>query len=152
MMLLLLLLRAYYKSPLFVVKFYFAPWVVFVIWADLVTYLHHTDPDVPWYRGSSWSFLRGALSTVDRNYGFVEPLHHAAGTHLVHHLFPRIPHYHLRRATQNIRPVLGDWYRKSDLSIWKAFLRSFRACRVVPDEGEVVQFSRSARGGDPGAS
>ena len=142
MMLLFLFLLAYYEGPLFVVKFYFAPWLVFVIWADLVTYLHHTDPDVPWYRGSSWSFLKGALSTIDRDYGFVEPLHHGAGSHLVHHLFPRIPHYHLPRATQAIQPVLGDWYRKSDLPIWKAFLRSFRNCRVVPDEGEVVQFSR----------
>lgn len=32
----------------------------------MLTYLHHSDPSIPHYRRKEWSFLRGALSTVDR--------------------------------------------------------------------------------------
>lgn len=32
----------------------------------MLTYLHHSDPTVPHYRNKEWSFLRGALATVDR--------------------------------------------------------------------------------------
>lgn len=50
-----------------------ADWI-FVMWLDAVTYLHHhgpSDPDmeVPWYRGEEWNYMRGGLSTIDRDYG-----------------------------------------------------------------------------------
>lgn len=32
----------------------------------MLTYLHHSDPTIAHYRKSQWSFLRGAVSTVDR--------------------------------------------------------------------------------------
>jgi len=35
-------------------------------WIVMLTYLHHSDPTIPMYRGKEWSFLRGAISTVDR--------------------------------------------------------------------------------------
>jgi hypothetical protein len=44
---------------------------VFVMWLDLVTYLHHHGHQqlpLPWYRGQEWSYLRGGLTTVDRDY------------------------------------------------------------------------------------
>merc|ERR1719199_324372 len=48
--------------------FVFATWVmpylVFVAWLDLVTYLHHTDKDLPWYRDPEWTYLRGGLTTT----------------------------------------------------------------------------------------
>ena len=44
-----------------------------------------------------WSYLRGGLSTIDRDYGIFNKIHHDIGTHVLHHLFPQIPHYHLRR-------------------------------------------------------
>lgn len=28
--------------------------------------MQHADPTIPLYRGKEWTFLRGALSTVDR--------------------------------------------------------------------------------------
>jgi hypothetical protein len=32
----------------------------------MFTYLHHSDPSIPHYRKAEWSFLRGAVATVDR--------------------------------------------------------------------------------------
>lgn len=45
-----------------------------------------------------WSYLRGGLTTVDRDYGWINNIHHDIGTHVIHHLFPQIPHYHLVEA------------------------------------------------------
>lgn len=125
---------------LFLVKFYLAPYIVFVIWLDLVTYLHHTDSDIPWYRGDDWYFLKGALSTIDHDYGFINPIHHNIGTHVAHHIFLNMPHYHLKTATEAIKPILGDYYRKSDKSIWQSFFRSYVSCFFVPDTGAKVYY------------
>jgi hypothetical protein len=35
-------------------------------WTVMLTYLHHSDPTIPYFRNKQWSFLRGAISTVDR--------------------------------------------------------------------------------------
>lgn len=47
-----------------------------------------------------WSYLRGGLTTVDRDYGLFNKIHHDIGTHVIHHLFPQIPHYHLVEAVR----------------------------------------------------
>lgn len=44
--------------------------------------------------------MRGGLSTIDRDYGIFNKIHHDIGTHVVHHLFPQIPHYNLCEATE----------------------------------------------------
>jgi acyl-lipid omega-3 desaturase len=44
---------------------------------------------MPWYRGEEWSYLRGGLTTIDRDYGIFNKIHHDIGTHVVHHLFPQ---------------------------------------------------------------
>jgi omega-3 fatty acid desaturase (delta-15 desaturase) len=64
---------------------------VFVAWLDMVTYLHHHGPEdaamkMPWYRGEEWSYLRGGLTTLDRDYGIFNKIHHNIETHVVHHL------------------------------------------------------------------
>jgi hypothetical protein len=45
-----------------------------------------------------WNYMRGGLSTIDRDYGWFNNIHHDIGTHVVHHLFPQIPHYNLIEA------------------------------------------------------
>lgn len=127
-----------------------------------------TPAELPHYADSEWDWLRGALSTVDRNYGWLlNTLHHhiavgqrlrnacrallsallnlAAGlaanaqqrwraalpattftsaattlrpaasalqdTHVAHHLFSTMPHYHAQEATRALKPILGDYYR-----------------------------------------
>jgi acyl-lipid omega-3 desaturase len=122
------------------VNYYVMPYVIFVVWLDLVTFLHHTDADIPWYRGEDWYFLKGALSTIDHDYGIINPIHHNIGTHVVHHVFLSIPHYHLLEATEAAKPVLGEHYRKSQQPIWKALWNAYRDCYFVSDEGSKIYY------------
>ncbi|MEB3338021.1 MAG: DUF3474 domain-containing protein [Leptolyngbyaceae bacterium] len=125
---------------LFLLKYYVGPYVVFVCWLDLVTFLHHTEADIPWYRGDDWYCLKGALSSIDRDYGFINPIHHNIGTHVAHHIFLGMPHYHLLTATEAIKPILGEYYRESRVPILQALWNSYRACHFVPDTGSKVYY------------
>ncbi|CAN6325565.1 unnamed protein product [Urochloa humidicola] len=134
-------------GPIQVLKMYGVPYLVFVMWLDLVTYLHHHgNHDLPWYRGEEWSYLRGGLTTVDRDYGWINNIHHDIGTHVIHHLFPQIPHYHLVEATKAARPVLGRYYREPQksgplpLHLFGVLLRSLRVDHFVSDHGDVVYY------------
>jgi omega-3 fatty acid desaturase (delta-15 desaturase) len=134
----LLGLLTYQWGWMWLLKYYAGPYVVFVIWLDLVTYLHHTEQELPWYRGDNWTFLKGAISTIDRDYGIFNHIHHDIGTHVAHHIFLNMPHYNLLKATEAIKPVMGEYYHKSDVPIWKALLHSAKVCRFIPDEGDKV--------------
>ena len=144
-MVVLLGAMTYQWGWMWLLKYYLGPYIVFVMWLDLVTYLHHTDPEIPWYRGKDWYFLKGALSTIDHDYGFINNIHHNIGTHVAHHIFLNMPHYHLKAATEAIKPILGDYYRKSDRSIWSAFWRSTATCYFVPDEGTPVYYQPATK-------
>lgn len=136
---------------------YFVPYWVFILWLDVVTYLHHhgsSDPEekMPWYRGEEWSYLRGGLTCLDRDYGIFNKIHHDIGTHVVHHLFPQIPHYHLTDATEAIKPVMGPYYREPKKSegwfpvhLIEALTRSFRDDHFVEDKGNVVYYQRDPK-------
>lgn len=121
---------------------YFAPYIFFIIWLDLVTYLQHTDPTLTYYRDSAWSFLKGGLNTMDRSYGrFIDHLHHDIGTHVIHHLFfTKIPHYHLLEATEALKPIIGDYFRVDDTPIVQAYLKSQSTCHFIPDQGATIMY------------
>jgi len=131
---------------LWLLKLYLVPYIVNVVWLDAVTYLHHHgyQKKVPWYRGQEWSYMRGGLSTIDRDYGWFNKIHHDIGTHVVHHLFPAIPHYHLCEATEAVKPLLGKYYREPQrsgpipLHLIPIMAKSFAEDHFVPDEGDVV--------------
>ncbi|KIY95929.1 omega-3 fatty acid desaturase (delta-15desaturase) [Monoraphidium neglectum] len=138
---------------------YFVPYWVFVMWLDTVTYLQHhgsSDPTdkLPWYRGEAWSYLRGGLTCLDRDYGIFHKITHNIGTHVVHHLFPQIPHYHLVDATEAVKPVLGPYYREPvpcaphgvPLHLIEPLKRSFGEDHFVADEGEVVFYQQDPKG------
>jgi fatty acid desaturase len=77
-----------------VLKYYFVPWLAVSHWFIMITYLHHTDPDVPHYRKKAWNFQRGAAATVDRPIlGWQGRffLHDVAHYHVIHHFFPKMP-------------------------------------------------------------
>lgn len=131
-----------YSYGWLMVQLYWMPYLVFVIWLDLVTYLHHTEPDIPWYRNDDWYFLKGALSTIDRDYGFINEIHHNIGTHVAHHIFLSIPHYYLKEATEAIKPILGEYYRSSSEPIWQSFINSYINCHFVPNEGGRVFYQK----------
>ncbi|KAL3609101.1 hypothetical protein D5086_000121 [Populus alba] len=73
-----------------------------------ITYLQHTHPALPHYDSSEWGWLRGALATMDRDYGILNKVfHNITDTHVAHHLFSNMPHYHAMVATKAIKPILG---------------------------------------------
>ncbi|TXG50114.1 hypothetical protein EZV62_025989 [Acer yangbiense] len=134
-------------------KLYFIPYWIFVLLLDLVTYLHHHchEDKLPWYRGKEWSYLRGGLTTFDRDYGWINNIHHDIGTHVIHHLFPQIPHYHLIEATEAAKPVLGKYYREPKKSLplpfhlLGALTRSMKKDHYVSDTGDVVYYQADPR-------
>ena len=132
-------------GPLFLFNYYIMPYLVFVVWLDLVTFLHHTEADIPWYRNDSWYFLKGAISTIDRDYGLFNSIHHNIGTHVAHHIFLNMPHYYLKDATAAIKPVMGEYFRESKEPIFKSLWRSARECIYVPNEGQKVYYQRAEK-------
>ncbi|KQK14478.1 omega-3 fatty acid desaturase, chloroplastic [Brachypodium distachyon] len=135
-------------GPLQILKLYAVPYWIFVMWLDFVTYLHHHghNDKLPWYRGKEWSYLRGGLTTLDRDYGWLNNVHHDIGTHVIHHLFPQIPHYHLVEATEAAKPVLGKYYREPDKSgpfpfhLFGALARSLKRDHYVSDTGDIIYY------------
>lgn len=124
------------------VSYYFVPLLVVNFWLVTITYLQHTDTDIPHYRGKEWTWLRGALATVDRDYGLLNTVFHGiTDTHVAHHLFSYMPFYHAREATEAIKPILGEYYNQRDTPVFKALWTSFRECRYVDlDEGDVLYY------------
>eukprot|EP00457_Paulinella_chromatophora_P006779 gb/GEZN01006798.1/.p1 GENE.gb/GEZN01006798.1/~~gb/GEZN01006798.1/.p1 ORF type:complete len:387 (+),score=15.15 gb/GEZN01006798.1/:41-1162(+) len=94
-------------------KFYIAPVVVCDSWLVLVTFLHHFDEHSE-YTSDSWTFVKGALNSVDRDYGIFQYWTHNIGTHQVHHLFSEIPHYYLHDATKAFRAKYPHLVRSKD--------------------------------------
>ena len=77
-----------------VMKFYGIPWFWVSHWLVMITYLHHTDPELPHYRNKSWTYSRGAAATMDRDFlGWQGRffLHGISHYHVVHHYFPKMP-------------------------------------------------------------
>ncbi|KAF9375282.1 Acyl-lipid omega-3 desaturase [Podila verticillata] len=129
-------------SPLTVVKYYGIPYLIVNAWTVCITYLQHTDPKIPRFRGRTWNFQRGAACTIDRSYGRIlnHLHHHTADTHLCHHMFSQIPFYNAVEATKHLKAKLGEYYVVDDTPIAKALYRNWRECKFVEDEGEVAFF------------
>ncbi|KAK7278825.1 hypothetical protein RJT34_23863 [Clitoria ternatea] len=125
------------KGLLWVVCVYGVPLMVVNAWLVLITFLQHTHPALPHYDSSEWDWFRGAMATADRDYGILNKvLHNITDTHVVHHLFSTMPHYHAMEATNAIKPVLGEYYHFDETPIYKAMWREVKECIYVePDEG-----------------
>ncbi|KDP46481.1 hypothetical protein JCGZ_08453 [Jatropha curcas] len=153
----MMILLLFYSSLVFghvqVLKVYGVPYLIFVMWLDFVTYLHHHgyEKKLPWYRSKEWSYLRGGLTTVDRDYGWINNIHHDIGTHVIHHLFPQIPHYHLVEATKAAKPVLGKYYREPKKSgpfpfhLFGNLVKSIREDHYVSDIGDIVYYQTDSQ-------
>ncbi|KAI1881384.1 hypothetical protein JX265_000210 [Neoarthrinium moseri] len=113
-------------------------------WIVMITYLHHTSPSLPKYTPEAWTYLRGALATVDRDPGFLlrHMFHHIIDLHVIHHLFPRIPHYHAQEATDAIKPLLGDYYHVDRSSYFGALWTAFTECQWVEADSEKTAQAR----------
>jgi omega-6 fatty acid desaturase (delta-12 desaturase) len=118
----------------------------------VITYLQHTDPTLPHFTHSTWTFACGASATIDRSFS-LGPLdidkhlfHGIVGTHVLHHLCSSIPFYHAYEATDAVRTVMGAHYREDrDTPLMKALFRNVRDCQFV-EEGSGVLFFRNLHG------
>lgn len=120
--------------------YYLVPYLIVNYHLVLITFLQHTDEYIPHYSAKEFTWLRGALATVDRSFGTLVDyqLHHIADTHVAHHLFSKMPFYHAQEATEALRKVLGPYYLKDDTPIWPALWKAWNRCRFVEDNGDVV--------------
>ncbi|KAH6892814.1 delta-12 fatty acid desaturase protein [Coprinopsis sp. MPI-PUGE-AT-0042] len=122
-------------------KFYFVPYLLANHWIVMLTYLHHSDPTIPHFRRKEWSFLRGAVSTVDRPLlGWAGRffLHNVSHDHVAHHLFSSIPFYNQPQVTEAIKKVLKDDYNYDSTNSFRALYRTFTQCCFIEDDGDIV--------------
>ena len=123
--------------------YYWFPYLWTNAWLVLYTWLQHNDPSVPQYGPDEWTFVRGALSTIDRPYGIFDHFHHKIGsTHVAHHLFHEIPFYNGDEATAAIKEFLGPMYNFDPTPWWQAMWKVANTCHYV--EGtDGIQYPKS---------
>ncbi|ETW77100.1 hypothetical protein HETIRDRAFT_441690 [Heterobasidion irregulare TC 32-1] len=123
------------------VKMYLIPYLLANHWIVMLTFLHHSDPSIPHYRSKEWSFLRGAVATIDRPLlGWAGRffLHNVSHDHIAHHFFSSIPFYNQPYVTEAIKGVLGEDYNYDSTNTFRALYRSFRECCFIEDDGDIV--------------
>lgn len=120
----------YYLIPLAITNYHLV----------LITYLQHTDVFVPHFRGKEFNWFRGALCTIDRSFGPLldHTFHHITDTHVMHHLFSKMPFYHAQEATEVAKKILGPYYLKDETPIGRALYRSYSTCQFIEDDGDIV--------------
>lgn len=128
-----------------VLLWYLNPYFVVNAWLVLYTWLQHSDPSVPHYGEGEWTWVRGALSTIDRPYGIFDFFHHRIGsTHVAHHLFHEMPHYNALEATHAIKAFLEPkgLYNYDPTPWYKAMWKVAKTCHYVEaDTG--IQYYKS---------
>ncbi|KAJ7175790.1 oleoyl phosphatidylcholine desaturase [Mycena filopes] len=140
-----------------VMRVYGVPYLWVNHWLVLITFLQHTDPLLPHYRASEFTFARGALATLDRSLlgdlggvmGWIGA-HATLGiseTHILHHVCSKIPHYNAWEASTALRKVLEPTGLRLDGAPggWAEMYRVYKECKFVEDEGDVV-FYKNAYG------
>ena len=123
-------------------RVYLAPYLWVNHWLILITFLQHTDPLLPHYRASEFTFPRGALSTLDRSLlGDLGPImgwlgafatHGISETHVLHHVCSKIPHYHAWEATDALRRTTeaAGLNLRGAAAGWGEVYRVFKECKV----------------------
>jgi len=122
-------------------KLYFVPYILSNHWIVMLTYLHHSDPSIAHFRNKQWSFLRGAISTVDRPLlGWAGRffLHNVSHDHVAHHLFSSIPFYNQPEVTEAIKKVLKEDYNYDSTNTFRALYRTFTQCIFIEDDGDII--------------
>jgi omega-6 fatty acid desaturase (delta-12 desaturase) len=136
----IMLYKWYKVEGLFpVLVMYWGPYLIVNCWLVGITWLQHTDVDIPHFDGDNWTWAKGALLTVDRPYpAIIDWLHHRIGTsHVAHHICSSLPHYHAREATEHIKKAFPNHYLYDSTPIHLAMWRIAKKCLVVRKEGDM---------------
>jgi omega-6 fatty acid desaturase / acyl-lipid omega-6 desaturase (Delta-12 desaturase) len=115
------------------------PYLVVNTWLTTITFLQHTDVDTPHLDGTAWTWMKGALCTIDRNYpAFLDALHHHIGTtHVIHHIFSDLPHYNAVEAKFYAKNILGSYHREDSKPVMRSLWEAAQL-GVVEHEGNGV--------------
>jgi len=128
-----------------VTLWYIGPLLWNQAWLVLYTWLQHNDPSVPQYGPDQWTWVKGALSTIDRPYGIFDFFHHKIGsTHVAHHLFHEMPFYKADVATAAIKAYLEPMglYNYDPTPWYKAMWRVAKTCHYIEDLNG-IQYQKS---------
>ncbi|KAI6041419.1 fatty acid desaturase-domain-containing protein [Pisolithus marmoratus] len=140
-----------------VFRLYLVPYFWVNHWLVLITFLQHTDPLLPHYRAPEFTFVRGALATLDRNLlgdcGSImawigaHATHGISETHVLHHVSSKIPHYNAWEASAALRKRLeqAGLVLQGAPGGWREVYRVFKECKFVEDEGNII-FYKNAYG------
>jgi omega-6 fatty acid desaturase (delta-12 desaturase) len=135
--------RTYGALP--VMLWYIGPLLWNQAWLVLYTWLQHNDPSVPHYGTGEWTWVKGALSTIDRPYGIFDFFHHKIGsTHVAHHLFHEMPFYKADVATAAIKAYLEPkgLYNYDPTPWYVAMWRIAKTCHYI-DDFDGIQYYKS---------
>ncbi|KAG5469259.1 hypothetical protein LSCM4_02658 [Leishmania orientalis] len=142
-------LCTYHYGAYNIVCWYGVPYLWVNFWLILITYLQHTDIRIPHYTHEHWTFVRGAIAAVDRDFGYVinNWLHHINDSHVMHHLFSQMPFYNAIIVTrEHIKDILGDTYVEDRRPLFDMLCDNWKQCRyVVPSEGLCVFYGLSKK-------
>ena len=107
----------------------------FLIWNGImgfVVFVHHTHPTIPWFqRRQEWQRCRAYL-TATANVRLplgADRLMHNIMEHNAHHVNPRIPMFHLRRAQQVLRERYAEEVHAYRLC-WNGYMDCVRRCKL----------------------
>lgn len=124
---------------------YLAPYLCVNAWLVYITYLQHSDLRIPHYSPEEWTYVRGGLATIDRNFGSIinSWIHHINDSHVVHHLFSQMPFYNAIEVTRKCcREIFGDMYQTSDEGLFTSLWNSWTECRYVNVKEGVMIFRK----------
>ena len=131
----------YFSDPMF---WYFGPYVVTNSWLTAYTYLQHTHEDMPHFGDDEWTFLKGALSTIDRPYHpIINHLHDMIGAdHLSHHICYDMEPRKSMKATEELKELLGPLYNYDDRNPFVALFQTEKRCEYI-DSVDGIQWYKS---------
>ena len=97
------------------IRSYLIPQMITNFYLCAITFMQHTHPDVPHFDDDQWTWLRGALSTIDRTMGPFADMktHYIVPSHVVHHIFSDMPFYGAMEATPYVKAHLGKYYKSA---------------------------------------
>jgi omega-6 fatty acid desaturase (delta-12 desaturase) len=95
-----------------IVKYYYMPAFIAAAHGAMLTYLHHVAPDALVFDKEGWTPFRGqVVSTYNVRFPAIcEAMWFDINIHLPHHLAPKIPWYHLKRAAAAIAKGYPEAY------------------------------------------
>ena len=109
--------------------------VPFLIWNGImgfVVFVHHTHPTIPWFqKRQEWQRCRAyltATANVRLPFG-VDRLMHNIMEHNAHHVNPRIPMFHLRRAQQLLLDRCTGEVQAYRLC-WRSYMDCVKRCKL----------------------